>query len=130
MTAVLDVEVQKTWIAIQSRLEHNPVSQVVPETAMELLDAVVNHYSDEAFGEWPTQNQYDRANRAHFWKQKVLQVCPEGQQGLYAVYLHEYIAATLRGDAAEMDDVSNVPHYGGHARASHDAWVACTASLL
>lgn len=129
MAAALDIEVQKTWMAIEARIDRHPVAQVVPEEAMDLLDAVVDHYSADAFDKWPSNNQYDRANRAHFWKQKVLQVCPEGQQGLYAVYLHEYIAATLRGAAADMDDVVDVPNYGGHTRAAHDAWVACTASL-
>lgn len=128
MATALDVEVQKTWMAIEARIDRNPVAEVVPASAMELIDAVVDYYSHAAFNEWPSNNQFDKANRAHFWKQKVLEVCPAGQAGLYAVYLHEYIAATLRGTNAYTDP-GYVPNYGGHARAAHDAYVACTASL-
>jgi hypothetical protein len=128
--------VKATWTAITARIKARPETEVVPEAAMDYIDAVVTQSSDIAFERWPTNSEEDRAHRAHFWKLCVLQsLRTDGratEAGVFAVYLHELIAATIRGDAATgMDDdfTVDIPNYGGHARAAHDAYMACTASL-
>lgn len=135
--STLPAPVQSTWAAIEGRLGHRPVAEVVPEGAMALLDAVVQKTSDIAFERWPTNTTEDRAYRAHFWKLQLLQQLAnsgrKAEAGLYACYLHEYVAATLRGDEiVQPDDVleiPHVPHYGGHLRAARDAYIACSCSL-
>jgi hypothetical protein len=130
-TFVLDsVEVEETWTAIQGRIEKSPVFQVVPEEAMATIEGVILLNHDEAFDNWPTFSEQHKKNRVQFWKMKVLRTVPTEKAGIMAVYFHEYVAASLRGDAAESDDDGPViPSYGGHVRAAQDAYIACTVSL-
>lgn len=124
------VEVEATWTAIQGRASRSPKFQVLPDEAMALIEAVIMRNHDEAFDNWPSFSTSDKKCRVHFWKQRILAAVEQDKRGLYAVYFHEYVAATDRGTYAEPeDDYERIPSYGGHARAAHDAWVACTASI-
>jgi len=133
VNVVLDpVEVESTWRAIQGRSSRTPQFQVLPEDAMKLIEAIVMRNHDDAFDMWPTFSTSDKKCRVHFWKEKVLAAVDSEKRGIYAVYFHEYVAATDRGTYSEPEELEmpSVPSYGGHARAAHDAWVACTASLV
>ena len=126
---VLDaVETEKTWNAIHGRIAKVTQFQVVPLDALETIEAVIMRDHDEAYDNWPTFSIDDQKCRVQFWKDRVLADVPADKRGLFAVYYHEYIAAIERSQDAEYEDVV-IPSYGGHARAAHDAWVACTASL-
>lgn len=136
MTLVLNdvtvdnTEVEATWTAIQGRISRSPKFQVLPEDAMATIETVIMRHHDEAFDLWPGFSVSDKKHRVHFWKSRVLDFVEPEKRGLYAVYFHEYVAATDRGTYAEPEeDLSPIPYYGGHARAAHDAYVACTASL-
>lgn len=125
------VEAEKTWTSIQGRMARHPVFQVLPEEAQETIENVIMLNHDEAFDRWPSFSLGHKKMRIQFWKDRVLDAVEVEKRGIFAVYFHEYIAASIRGEgaSAEDDDVSAIPSYGGHARAAHDAWVACTASL-
>ena len=127
------VEVEKTWTAIQGRIGRNPVFQVLPDEAQATIESVIMVNHDEAFDRWPSFSLVHTKCRVHFWKEKVRAAVPAAKAGIFAVYFHEYVAASTRGEMAGVEDdessCSMIPSYGGHARAAHDAWVACTASL-
>jgi hypothetical protein len=129
-------EARKTWKAIEVRMAHEPVAEVVGEDAIATIEDVVMSTHDAAYDLYPTNSFEDRIQRIQFWKQAVLGAVQDGKAGIFAVYFHEYTAASLRGQAAAPgpsgftdDEPSRVPSYGGERRAQYDAWVACTASL-
>jgi hypothetical protein len=120
------MSVEETKKSIQVRISARPQFAVVPAHAIALFDRVMEETEVEAFtahkGFWA---------RVDFWKAEVLRRVTPSIRGLVAVQFHEYIAALARG--GDGDCVSggfdNVPPYGGEARAQHDAYIACTASL-
>lgn len=129
-------EARKTWKAIEVRMAHEPVTEVVTEEALATIEDVVMSRHDEAYDMFPTNSFEDRIQRIQFWKQAVLGAVQDGKEGIFAVYFHEYVAASLRGQSAAPvptvftdDEPGRIPSYGGERRAQHDAWVACTASL-
>jgi hypothetical protein len=122
-------DVESTWASIQGRISRNPTFQVVDEDAIATIESVIMHHHDEAYDSWPSFSLADKKCRVHFWKGCVLDAVPDEKRGLFAVYFHEYVAAIERGEQSEEDEPGCIPSYGGHARAAHDAYVACTASL-
>jgi len=127
-----EAETEKTWTAIQGRIDRSPTFQVVPEAALELIESVIMRNHDEAYDRWSTFTVEDQKRRVQFWKECVRDAVPADKAGIFAVYYHEYIASLERARCKEFEDEDGlmpIPSYGGHARAAHDAWVACTASL-
>lgn len=125
------VEVENTWTAIHGRIAKVPQFQVLPQDAFETIEEIIMASHAEAFDHWDSYSEEHRKYRAQFWKNRVLAAVEPEKRGLYAVYFHEYVAASTRGDAAEMEDEPmTIPSYGGHARAAHDAYIACIVSLL
>jgi hypothetical protein len=124
-------EVEATWAAIQGRISRHPTFQVVAEDAIHTIESVIMLNHDEAFDRWPTNALGDKKCRVHFWKEQVLESVENNKRGLFAVYFHEYVAASIRGEMAmsDDDDSPTIPSYGGHARAAYDAYVASVASL-
>lgn len=125
-------EVEATWTAIQGRIDRRPTFQVVDEDAIALIESVIMKNHEEAFDLFPGFSLDDKKQRVQFWKDRVIDAVLPAKAGLFAVYFHEYIASIERANAAsfdEDDEPTLIPSYGGHARAAHDAWVACTASL-
>jgi hypothetical protein len=116
------MSVEETKQAIKVRIAARPQFAVVPEHAIKLFDKVIEETEVEAFaqhtGFWA---------RVDFWKNEVLRRVTPSLRGLVAVQFHEYIAALARGD--DPYGFETAPSYGGEARAQHDAYVACTASL-
>jgi hypothetical protein len=142
------VSVKKTWDAVAARIERRPVFQVVPEDAMNTIESVIMVNEDEAWDRWPTNASEHRACRVQFWKNCLLEAvvdiaAEEGEKepnvGLWAVYFHEYIAASLRGaDAAAFDvdeDVADIRYTRASvssvtaAQALRDAYATCAAGL-
>jgi hypothetical protein len=129
-------EARKTWKAIEVRMSHSPTQEVVGEDALATIEEVVMERHDEAYDLYPTNSFEDRIQRIQFWKQAVIGASLPAKAGIMAVYFHEYVAASLRGQSAAPvptvftdDEPGRIPSYGGERRAQHDAWVACTASL-
>lgn len=116
------MSIEETKKAIQVRIAAKPVFAVVPEHAIRLFDRVIEETEVEAFKEhkgfWA---------RVNFWKNEVLSRVTPALRGIVAVQFHEYIAALSRGDTPALDPAA--PSYGGEARAQHDAYMACCASL-
>lgn len=126
-------EVEQTWAAIQGRIGRHPTFQVVAEDAIHTIESVIMLNHDEAFDRWPGDKEKnmlrDKKCRVHFWKEQVLESVENNKRGIFAVYFHEYVAASIRGERAMSDDGPTIPSYGGHARAAYDAYVASVASL-
>jgi len=128
-------DVKKTWAAVEARIKKRPVFQVVPEEAMVTIENVILANEDEAWDRFPA----DQKCRVHFWKTLLLAAVPENERGLWAVYFHEYIAASLRGDGAagvEVDDDTDVIVYSRRSvspaiaqRALAEAYQTCAAGL-
>lgn len=120
------MSVEETKNAIKVRIANRPQFAVVPQHAIALFDKVMEETEVEAF-----QKHKGFWARVDFWKGEVLRRVSPTLRGLVAVQFHEYIAALARGGDAVPDPYGfdNVPPYGGEARAQHDAYVACTASL-
>jgi hypothetical protein len=136
-------DVKKTWAAVEARIKKRPVFQVVPEAAMVTIENVILANEDEAWDRFPA----DQKCRVHFWKQCILEAVvdiaageeKEPNVGLWAVYFHEYIAASLRGDGAagvEVDDDTDVIVYSRRSvspaiaqRALAEAYQTCAAGL-
>jgi hypothetical protein len=115
--------------AILLRSAHTPTFAVVPEHAIKMFDRVIEETSAEAIKEHPG----DKWGQIEFWKKEILSRVLPKLRGIVTVYYHEYIAAIQRGDGGlEMDPYGfdDMPPYGGEARAQHDAYMACSASLL
>jgi hypothetical protein len=114
--------------AIVLRINRTPAFEVVPQHAISLFDRVIEETEVEA-----TRLHPDNVwGRVEFWKGEILSRVAAPLRGLVAVQFHEYIAATMRGGdgvEVETDDYGPVPSYGGEARAQHDAYMACCASL-
>ena len=127
------VSVKKTWDAISARIERRPVFQVVPEEAMNTLESVIMVNEDEAWDRWPSNYLDDQQHRVQFWKEAVLDAVPENERGLWAVYFHEYIASTMRGsDAAIDEDIHYSRASVGSVTVAHalrDAYATCAAGL-
>jgi hypothetical protein len=96
---------------------------VVPEHAVKLFDKVVEETEAEALRLYPN----DLWARIDFWKEAILDKTPPNHRGMIAVQVHEYFAALLRNE--DEDLTVDIPSYGGEARAQHDAYMACCASL-
>lgn len=151
-------DVKKTWAAVEARIEKRPVFQVVPEEAMNTIESVIMVNEDEAWDRWPSnhldeqgepdaeKNREDQKCRVQFWKQCVLEAVvdfavEDGKNlnvGLWAVYFHEYIAASMRGAEAALDideDVTDIRYTRASVspdiarRALHDAYATCAAGL-
>ncbi|NDD52287.1 hypothetical protein EBZ39_00145 [bacterium] len=125
-------DVDTTWTAIQGRIQRRPTFQVVSEDAIATIENVIMRNHDEAYDMWPSFSLDHKKCRVHFWKERVLNAVPDDKRGIFAVYYHEYIASIERSQDAAFDEDEElmvIPNYGGHARAVHDAWIACTASL-
>lgn len=129
-------EAKKTWRAIEARMAHTPVAEVVGEEALATIESVLMENHDEAYDLYPTNSFEDRICRIQFWKDAVIEASLPAKAGIMAVYYHEYVAASLRGQAASPvptvftdETESRIPSYGGERRAQHDAYLACTASL-
>lgn len=127
--------VEKTWDAIDARIARRPVFQVVPGEAMVTIESVILVNEDEAWDRFPD----DQKCRVQFWKEALLDAVPENERGLWAVYFHEYIAASLRGDGAAgvaVDDDTDVIVYSRRSvspaiarRALAEAYETCSAGL-
>lgn len=119
--------------AIQTRVARRPQFSVVPDRAIRLIEDVIEREDHEARRRHPD----DFWARVEYWKGEILQQVIPALRGQLAVYFHEYIAATLRGDSveavAEDDDpwgFSSRPYNpAAEAIAQRDAYLACTASL-
>lgn len=134
MLLLNDGIVARTWAAIEARLHRRPTFQVVTEAAMRTIENVILVNEDEAWDRFPT----DQKSRVAFWKAAVLDAVPAEERGLFAVYFHEYIAASLRGDGAagEVDDDTDVIVYSRRSvspaiaqRALTEAYATCAAGL-
>jgi hypothetical protein len=140
------VSVKKTWDSVTARIERRPVFQVVPEAAMNTIESVIMVNEDEAWDRWPTNSIEHKQCRVQFWKQCVLEAvvdfaAEDGKDlnvGLWAVYFHEYIAASMRGAEAAYDvdeDVMDIQYSRVSCspdiarRALHDAYATCRAGL-
>jgi hypothetical protein len=137
--------VEKTWDAIDARIERRPVFQVVPEEAMNTIESVIMVNEDEAWDRWPSnhfdehgepddeKNHADKQCRVQFWKAAVLDAVPDNERGLWAVYFHEYIASTMRGDEAAIDEDIHYSRSSVNsltaAMALRDAYATCAAGL-
>ena len=114
--------------AILLRSARKPSFAVVPEHAIKMFDRVIEQTSAAAIAAHPD----DKWGQIEFWKEEILSRVLPKLRGIVAVYYHEYIASLMRGDGnVEVDPYGfdDVPPYGGEARAQHDAYMACTASL-
>ena len=131
MNMLIDLSaVEKTWSAINARIARHPVFQVVPNEALVTIENVIMAGEDEAWDRWPE----DKKCRVQFWKVAVLDAVPADERGLWAVYFHEYIASTMRGGDAAIDDedivysrVSVSPAIAQRALA--EAYATCSAGL-
>jgi len=150
--------VKKTWECVVARIAKRPVFQVVPEEAMNTIESVIMVNEDEAWDRWPSnhfdehgepddeKNHADKQCRVQFWKQCVLAAVVDFADeddkdlnvGLWAVYFHEYIAASMRGADAAYDvdeDVADIRYTRASVspdiarRALHDAYATCAAGL-
>lgn len=123
--------VTSTWVSITTRLAHRPTFQVVPDAAMVTIENVITAHHDEAWDRFPTNQK----SRVAFWKVALLAAVPTESRGLFAVYFHEYIAASLRGDAPEVDDDTDVIVYSRRSvsavaqRALAEAYQSTAAGL-
>ena len=121
-----------TKTAVLRRVRRQPEFEVVPEHAIRLFEHVIEQTETEAIMAHP----HDIWARVQYWKDAIMARVAPHLRGVIAVYFHEYVAATMRGDAAEFD--SDVDVYGFSQRpynpqaediARRDAYLACTASL-
>ena len=138
--------VEKTWSAIVARIARRPTFQVVNSDAMHTIESVIEVHEDEAWDRWPSnhfdehgtpdaaKNREDQKCRVQFSKEALLDAVPAEERGLWAVYFHEYIASTLRGADAAIDDddvvysrVSVSPATAQRALA--EAYETCSAGL-
>ena len=126
--------VEKTWDSIDARASRRPVFQVVPEMAMITIENVIEVHEDEAWDRFPK----DQHCRVQLWKEALLDAVPENERGLWAVYFHEYIAASLRGSDAACDtaeDAEDIVYSRASVspaiaqRALADAYETCSAGL-
>ena len=111
MNTIIDLSaVEKTWDSIDARASRRPVFQVVPDEALARIEKVILANEDEAIRRWPSdhtdsaKNREDAQCRVQFAKEALLAAVPfqrRHEKGLLAVYFHEYIAASLRGDASD-----------------------------
>ena len=151
MNTIIDLSaVEKTWSAINARIARHPVFQVVPDIAMITIESVIMVNEDEAWDRWPSdhtldnqpdaaKNREDQKCRVQFSKEALLDAVPTEERGLFAVYFHEYIAASIRGDGAagvEVDDDTDVIVYSRRSvspdiaqRALAEAYQTCAAGL-
>jgi hypothetical protein len=109
--------------SILFRVTKAPSFEIVPEHAIALFDKVISETEAEAMRLHP-KSYWDRVE---FWKREILDAVAAPLRGLVAVQVHEYFAALLRNE--EEDLTVDIPSYGGEARAQHDAYMACCASL-
>ena len=124
--------VPSTWVSLTTRLAHRPTFQVVPNEALVTIENVITAHHDEAWDRFPTNQK----SRVAFWKMALLDAVPTESRGLFAVYFHEYIAASLRGDAPEVDEDTDVIVYSRRSvspaiaqRALAEAYATCSAGL-
>jgi hypothetical protein len=137
--------VKKTWECVVARIAKRPVFQVVPEAAMDTIESVIAFNEEEAWDRWPTNSMEHKQCRVQFWKQCLMEtvidfasaVDEDPNIGLWAVYFHEYVAASLRGAEAvfEAEDVADIRYTRASVspdiarRALHDAYATCAAGL-
>jgi hypothetical protein len=107
--------------SILFRVAKTPSFEVVPEHAIALFDKVMSETESEAQRLHPD----DEWARIAYFKGEVLKCVAPSLRGIVAVQFHEYVATLRRND----DVVVDIPSYGGEARAQHDAYMACCASL-
>jgi hypothetical protein len=113
----------ETKKSILFRLNRTPAFEVVPAHAITLFDKVMAETEAEATRLHPK----DKWGRIEFWKGEILSRIAPSLRGMVAGQFHEYIAALERND--EDSGLMPIPSYGGEARAQHDAYMACCASL-
>jgi hypothetical protein len=130
--------VEKTWASIEARISRRPVFQVVPDIAMLTIESVVLANEDEACRRWPTYHiggpaspsiRHDARCRVQFAKEALLDAVPTESRGLFAVYFHEYIAASLRGDAPEFVYLRRSSSPAIAQRALAEAYQTCAAGM-